>query len=192
LHDVACTCHRSPYPAGQGTARCRRRATSLLHADEASGVLQAPWPHGRSPRPPEARVSSATDIAHCCRDRVHHARAPRRDLTFSLTYKDTRSCALYGADMPVPQRRTIYGITFAYTDEVKPGHTSPGCNRLRQTRLSEAGQSCDPPPGEEYRNDIQTLGILLCIGVMSLVSGCYCYPPDYYPHPHRHSSVSPY
>jgi hypothetical protein len=36
------------------------------------------------------------------------------------------------------------------------------------------------------------LGVLLCIGAMSLVSGCYCYPPGYYPHPHRHSSVSPY
>jgi hypothetical protein len=36
------------------------------------------------------------------------------------------------------------------------------------------------------------LGILLCIGVMSLVSGCYCYPPGYYPHPHRYSSVFPY
>jgi hypothetical protein len=36
------------------------------------------------------------------------------------------------------------------------------------------------------------LGILLCIGVMSLVSGCYCSPPGYYPHPHRHSSVSSY
>jgi hypothetical protein len=37
------------------------------------------------------------------------------------------------------------------------------------------------------------LGILLCIGVMSLVSGCYCYPPGYYhPHPHRYSSAPPY
>jgi hypothetical protein len=38
----------------------------------------------------------------------------------------------------------------------------------------------------------KALGLLLCIGVMSLVSGCYCYPPGYYHHPHRHSSVSPY
>ena len=38
----------------------------------------------------------------------------------------------------------------------------------------------------------KVLGILLCIGVMSLVSGCYCYPPGYYPHPHRYSSVPSY
>jgi len=38
----------------------------------------------------------------------------------------------------------------------------------------------------------KALGILLCIGVMSLVSGCYCYPPGYYPHPHRYSSVPSY
>jgi hypothetical protein len=39
----------------------------------------------------------------------------------------------------------------------------------------------------------KALGILLCIGVMTLVSGCYCYPPGYYPHPHRwYSSAPPY
>ena len=38
----------------------------------------------------------------------------------------------------------------------------------------------------------KVLGILLCISVMSLVSGCYCYPPGYYPHPHRYSSAPSY
>jgi len=38
----------------------------------------------------------------------------------------------------------------------------------------------------------KVLGILVCIGVMSLVSGCYCYPPGYYHHPHRYSSALPY
>jgi hypothetical protein len=39
----------------------------------------------------------------------------------------------------------------------------------------------------------KVLGILLCLGVLSLVSGCYCYPPGYYhPRPHRYSSIPPY
>jgi hypothetical protein len=38
----------------------------------------------------------------------------------------------------------------------------------------------------------KVLGMLLCVGVMSLVSGCYCYPPGYYPRAHRYSSVSSY
>jgi hypothetical protein len=38
----------------------------------------------------------------------------------------------------------------------------------------------------------KALGMLLCIGVMSLVSGCYCYPPGYYPRPYRYSSAPPY
>jgi hypothetical protein len=39
----------------------------------------------------------------------------------------------------------------------------------------------------------KALDILLCIGVMSLVSGCYCYPPGYYhPRSHRYSSAPPY
>jgi hypothetical protein len=38
----------------------------------------------------------------------------------------------------------------------------------------------------------KVLGMLLCISVMSLVSGCYCYPPGYYPRGHRYSSISSY
>ena len=37
----------------------------------------------------------------------------------------------------------------------------------------------------------KALGMLLCIGVMTLVSGCYCYPPGYYPHRHWYSSAPP-
>jgi hypothetical protein len=33
----------------------------------------------------------------------------------------------------------------------------------------------------------KVLGILLCVGIVSLVSGCYCYPPGYYPrYGHHH------
>jgi hypothetical protein len=32
----------------------------------------------------------------------------------------------------------------------------------------------------------KVLGILLCVGIVSLVSGCYCYPPGYYPGYGRH------
>jgi hypothetical protein len=39
------------------------------------------------------------------------------------------------------------------------------------------------------------LWILCCMSVMSLVSGCYCYPPGYYPgsyhHGYRYSSLYP-
>lgn len=34
----------------------------------------------------------------------------------------------------------------------------------------------------------KVLGILLCVGIVSLVSGCYCYPPGYYPGYGRHHS----
>lgn len=34
-------------------------------------------------------------------------------------------------------------------------------------------------------------GIFLGLGVMSLVSGCYCYPLGAYPHRHRYGAVSP-
>ena len=42
----------------------------------------------------------------------------------------------------------------------------------------------------------KVLCILLCVGVVSLVSGCYCYPIGAYPgsyrhHAYRYSSVSP-
>jgi hypothetical protein len=38
----------------------------------------------------------------------------------------------------------------------------------------------------------KVLGMVLCIGVLSLISGCYCYLPGYYHHPHRYSSAPPY
>jgi len=34
----------------------------------------------------------------------------------------------------------------------------------------------------------KVLGILLCVGIVSLVSGCYCYPPGYHPGYGRHHS----
>ena len=38
----------------------------------------------------------------------------------------------------------------------------------------------------------KVLGIPTCIGVMTLVSGCYCPPWHYHPRPHRYSSAPPY
>src|SRR5215510_5841240 len=58
--NVARPHHHSHHPARQDTARCRRRATSLLNADEAAPHYQAPWPQGGSLRRPEA---------HTCRQR---------------------------------------------------------------------------------------------------------------------------
>src|SRR5439155_25197847 len=95
--------------------------------------------------------------------------------------------------MPARETHTVCGIAFAYTYEAKPGlHES----RLQQ---NETGPAAGGPliVGSSARRGVATmvytaLGILLCIGVMSLVSGCYCYPPGYYPHAHPYSSVPSY
>ena len=139
------------------------------------------------------RVSSATDAAHRHMDGAHRVQASRRGLVFSPTYENTRPYVLQYAGMPVRETRIVRGITFAYTYAVKPGLPE---SRLQQTETSPAAGG----PlilGSSARRGVlimvyKVLGILLCVGVMSLVSGCYCYPPGYYPHPHRYSSVPSY
>ena len=38
----------------------------------------------------------------------------------------------------------------------------------------------------------KVLSILLCVGIVSLLSGCYCYPAGFYHHhAYRHSYASP-
>ena len=138
-------------------------------------------------------MSSATDAVRHYTDGAHRTQATRRSLTVSPTRENTRSYALSRADISARETRTVCGITFAYIYEAKPGlHES----RLQQT---ETGPAAGGPLilGSSGRRGVSTmvykaLGILLCIGVMSLISGCYCYPPGYYPHPHRYSSVPSY
>ena len=138
-------------------------------------------------------MSSATDAATVACTGVRRGQVSERGPTFSSTCENSSPYVLWHAAMPTRETRPACGITFAYIYEAKPGlHES----RLQQT---ETGPAAGGPLilGSSGRRGVSTmvykaLGILLCIGVMSLVSGCYCYPPGYYPHPHRYSSVPSY
>src|SRR4029453_7247229 len=65
LCNVARQCYCSHHPAGQDTAQCRRRATSLLNADEASPALPGPMASGQiSSVSRGSYVSLATDTSY--------------------------------------------------------------------------------------------------------------------------------
>ena len=91
------------------------------------------------------------------------------------------------------QTRTARGITFAYIHKPKPGIYESRLEQIK-TGLAAGGPLILRPSAQRGVSTMiyKVLGLLLCIGVMSLVSGCYCYPPGYHPHPHRYSSAPPY